>query len=256
MLDDAAHVKLTAPMFPKARDPDVFFGGRFAVQRDDPVGRRAAARRLAGIELPATLERAHAKRRIQFLAGRVCARGAIEQVRPNVSIGALPQDADGCPIWPDGLVGSISHSATFATAAVALRSDAYGLGVDVEPVMSREAAADVARLVASDDEMRRVTQAASLGPLETLTLVFSAKESLFKALYPPDAAPFRLPRLRSRPPRSRARGFFLPSSRRSTPCSARGNSRDAMGLPAATSRLACWFRQAKWVRGLDPRRAL
>ena len=51
--------------------------------------------------------------------------------------------------------------------------------------MSREAAAEVARLVASDDEIRRVVQAASLDPLQTLTLVFSAKESLFKALYPP-----------------------------------------------------------------------
>ncbi len=81
-------------------------------------------------------------------------------------------------------MGSISHTATLATAAVALLSDARGLGVDVEPVMSREAADDVARLVAAHDETRRVAQAAKLDPLETLTLVFSAKESLFKALYP------------------------------------------------------------------------
>jgi enterobactin synthetase component D len=171
-------------LFPKARDPDVFPSGvaQFSVTIPSDA---APPRRLAGIELPATLERARAKRRIQFIAGRVCARGAIEQVRPNDLIGAIPQDTDGCPIWPQGFVGSISHSATFATAAVTLRSAARGLGVDVEPVMSREAADEVAPFVASGDETRRVAQMASLDPLETMTFLFSAKESLFKALYPP-----------------------------------------------------------------------
>jgi enterobactin synthetase component D len=170
--------------FSKARDPDVFPPGvsQFSVtilSNDTPPPR------LGGIELPEPLERAHAKRRIQFFAGRICAREAIEQLEPNVSILSLPPDAEGCPLWPDGLVGSISHTAAFATAAVGLRSEAHGLGVDVEPVMSREAAAEVARLVALDDETRRVARAASLDPLEALTLVFSTKESLFKALYPP-----------------------------------------------------------------------
>ncbi len=170
--------------FPKARDPDVFPPGVSQFSVTIPAD-ASAVRRPAGIELPATLERAAARRQIQFLAGRVCAREAIERLRPNVPVGALPQDEDGCPVWPEALVGSISHAETFATAAVARRSDARGLGVDVEPVMSREVAAEVARLVASDDEIRRVVRAANLDPLQTLTLVFSAKESLFKALYPP-----------------------------------------------------------------------
>ena len=170
-------------LFAKAADPDVFPAGvaQFSVTipADAP-----APERLTGIELPPTLERAPAKRRIQFLAGRVCAREAITRLRPGLSISALPQDADGCAIWPEGLVGSISHSADFATAAVALRRDARGIGVDIEPVMSREAVADVARLVALEVETRRVEQGANLSSLEALTLVFSAKESLFKAFYP------------------------------------------------------------------------
>ena len=76
-------------------------------------------------------------------------------------------------------------------------------------MLSREAAADVARLVASDDEMRRVTQAASLGPLETLTLVFSAKESLFKALYPLTRRRFDYLDCEVVRLDPRARGFFL-----------------------------------------------
>ncbi len=175
--------------FPKARDPDVFppSVSQFSVTipSDAALSDAAPPARLGVIDLPARLGPAQPKRRMQFLAGRVCARGAIERIRPNLSTWALPQDGDGCPMWPQELVGSISHSANVATAAVALRSDARGLGVDVEPVMSREAAADVAPLVASDDETRRVAQTAGLGRLEALTLVFSAKESLFKALFPP-----------------------------------------------------------------------
>ena len=102
----------------------------------------------------------------------------------------MPRDADGCPIWPEGLVGSISHTDAFATAAVAPAGVARGLGVDVEPPMSREAADEVARLVASEAETRRVAQAAGLNRLESLTVIFSAKESLFKALYPPSRRHF------------------------------------------------------------------
>ena len=49
--------------------------------------------------------------------------------------------------------------------------------------MSPEAAADVADFVAAGDEAERVARA-GLGRLESLTLIFSAKESLFKAFYP------------------------------------------------------------------------
>jgi enterobactin synthetase component D len=139
----------------------------------------------AGIELPAALERATSKRRIQFLAGQYCARASIEALTGSGAAEAPQRDADGCPVWPRGLVGSISHTTGFATAAVASTREARGLGVDAEPVMSGEAAAEVARLVALDDETRLVRLAAGITAVEALTLVFSAKESLFKALYPP-----------------------------------------------------------------------
>ena len=71
-----------------------------------------------------------------------------------------------------------------ATAAVARSAEARGLGVDVEFVMSGEAADEVARLVASEDETQRAARAAGLNQPESLTLLFSAKEILFKALYP------------------------------------------------------------------------
>ncbi len=171
------------PMFPRASDPHVFppFVSQYSViipkDADPALG-------AAGLSLPAALECAVPKRKIQFLAGRFCAREAIGRFGPLFNAGALPRDADGCPVWPEGLVGSISHTDAFATAAVAPAGVARGLGVDVESTISREAADEVARLVASEDERRRVAEAAGLNWLESLTVIFSAKESLFKALYP------------------------------------------------------------------------
>jgi enterobactin synthetase component D len=171
-------------MFPRAGNPDVF---PLSVSIYSVTIPADAVANPGGPEvaLPAGLQHATAKRRIQFLAGRYCARRAMKGLAAGTLAEAAPQDADGCPIWPPGLVGSISHTDRFATAAVASSSGARGLGVDVEPVMSGDAAAEVARLVASEDETRRVRQAADLTAAEALTLVFSAKESLYKALFPP-----------------------------------------------------------------------
>ncbi|RBP18242.1 enterobactin synthetase component D [Roseiarcus fermentans] len=170
-------------MFSRARDPDVFPASvsRYSVTipaNPAPVGRAPP------FALPAALERAVPKRRTHFLAGRVCAREAIARISGGWAPAiALAQDADGCPVWPAGLVGSISHTEAFATAAVARSGEARGIGVDAEPVMSRKAAADLTGFVASEDEILRAARA-GLDGLESLTLVFSAKESLFKALFP------------------------------------------------------------------------
>ena len=129
-------------------------------------------------------------RKVQFVAGRVCARLVLEQLTTAIPTGFLSRDLDGCPVWPESYVGSIAHATAFATAAAAPGHLAFGLGVDVEPVMSRDVAADVAAIVATPAEMRLVEEASRLDPLAALTLVFSAKESLFKALYPPTRTHF------------------------------------------------------------------
>jgi len=169
-------------MFPKARDPDVFPASVCRWSVAIPVG-ASPDPALVGLALPASLALAVATRKLQFLAGRVCAREAIRILMGAAPAAALGRDSDGCPVWPPGLVGSISHTGRFATAAVARATEASGLGVDVETIMDRDAAAEVAHLVATDAELR-VAQSAALDPLAALTLVFSAKESLYKALYP------------------------------------------------------------------------
>jgi 4'-phosphopantetheinyl transferase EntD len=137
-----------------------------------------SAESLAGadIEIPAALGAAVSSRRDEFVAGRVCARAAL------LALGAasttVPRGSDRAPEWPDGFVGSISHSGGFAFAAAARASEARALGLDVEQI-SRFETARITRLVTTASERTRFDIST-----ETLAIIFSAKEAVYKCLYP------------------------------------------------------------------------
>jgi 4'-phosphopantetheinyl transferase EntD len=122
------------------------------------------------------------KRRRDFHAGRACARAALRRL--GVWAGALPIGADRAPLWPDGIVGSITHTRGYCAAAVAWRHDLAGIGIDAER-RGAVSPALVAR-ICTDTERRWL---ASAPPPEGgrcgdwLSLVFSAKEALFKSLH-------------------------------------------------------------------------
>ena len=129
------------------------------------------------IEIPASLAKAVASRRAEFVAGRLCARDALAALgAPSTTV---PRGGDGAPEWPAGFVGSISHTAGFAFAAVARVSEARGLGLDVERISRFETDLRITRIVATPAERARFDLAA--GNLATL---FSAKEAVYKCLYP------------------------------------------------------------------------
>ena len=105
--------------------------------------------------------------------------------RGSVSRPTSGRRQDGSPIWPSRMVGSISHGAGLAVAAVARQCTHAGIGIDVEPIVDARTYADVAGDVASMQE--RAVLRTALGVLtdEALwTLVFSAKESVYKCLFP------------------------------------------------------------------------
>jgi 4'-phosphopantetheinyl transferase EntD len=122
--------------------------------------------------------RAVPERRTLFALGRAAARDALADLgtRPI----ALPRSSDGAPVWPAGFVGAISHTRHVAIAVAGRRGDYVGLGLDVEE-LDRGVRPDIARLVCRPSEMEWVDAADGL---ERLMMVFSAKESIFKALYP------------------------------------------------------------------------
>jgi enterobactin synthetase component D len=139
----------------------------------------AAAR--DGSRLPASLAAAAPQRRGEFLAGRHCA------VRALAALGATPRDipigARREPRFPDGTVGSIAHTATWAVAAAASSRQWRALGVDCEGAIDAAVRADIATLVATPAELA-VARAAVADPGLALALVFSMKESAYKALSP------------------------------------------------------------------------
>lgn len=122
--------------------------------------------------------RAVQQRRVLFALGRAAARDALAEL--GVAAVPIGRGADGAPAWPAGVVGAISHSHEVAIAVAGWRSDYVGLGVDVEE-LGRGVRADIARLVCRPEEMEWVDVA---GGMQKLIMLFSAKEAVFKALYP------------------------------------------------------------------------
>lgn len=136
----------------------------------------------AGIDCPQHISAAVTKRQAEYFHGRLCARSALQaQGRSGiVATGSMRE-----PIWPSGIVGSITHSRAIA-AAVALPSNiCRGVGIDIEDIAApgvwdalRSSAISDVEYAVLDSLMPRL----DLGRL--LTLVFSAKESFFKATFP------------------------------------------------------------------------
>ncbi|WP_411267302.1 4'-phosphopantetheinyl transferase family protein [Actinoplanes sp. KI2] len=125
--------------------------------------------------------RAVSSRRREFVTGRRCARLALAELgHPPAPIRPGPGRE---PIWPAGVTGSITHCAGYRAAAVARTADLAGLGIDAEP---NEPLPDgVEATVASPREGERLREAAAGAPeVSWDRLLFSAKESIYKAWYP------------------------------------------------------------------------
>ena len=150
--------------------------------RLDPAALTGEAFAQAGITPPLNIRQAAAKRQTEFLAGRLCARAALQG---HGSPACSPdQDADGMPLWPAGLCGSITHSKGMAAAVVASRQHWQGIGLDAEPLMSPERAARLAAQILTPAERQRLQQYPDSEQARRISLTFSSKESLFKALFP------------------------------------------------------------------------
>lgn len=134
----------------------------------------------AGLACPAQIAGSVRKRQAEYFHGRLCARQALGAL----GVGEVGIGAQGEPLWPAGVVGSISHSRTLAAAVVAGAARCGGIGLDIEEWADHAAAEAMPGLVVSAREL------AYLGGFERemarerlLTLVFSAKESFYKGAF-------------------------------------------------------------------------
>jgi 4'-phosphopantetheinyl transferase EntD len=129
----------------------------------------------------AAIERAIESRRREFATGRACARAALADL--GMPPAPVLRGADGGPVWPTGIVGSITHCTGYRAAAAARAEDFAAIGIDAEP--AEPLPPDVMDVVTLATERARL---AAL-PAGRLTapfdrVLFSAKESLYKAWYP------------------------------------------------------------------------
>lgn len=129
-------------------------------------------------EEEALLGEAVAGRRAEFIAARHCARQALSAL--GAPGGPILRGPKREPLWPPGIVGSITHCTGYRAAAVARATDVLTIGIDAEPhapIPNR-----VRQRVLDDAE--RTWLASAPSGIHWDRLIFSAKESVYKAWYP------------------------------------------------------------------------
>ena len=127
------------------------------------------------------IAQAVAKRRAEFAAVRRCARRALHDLGfPPVPI--LPGEQRE-PLWPAGVVGSMTHCAGYCAAAVAHAGEVSALGIDAE--VHAPLPEGVLDLVSLEAEREHLTGLAGQnGEVHWDRVLFSAKESVYKAWFP------------------------------------------------------------------------
>ena len=133
------------------------------------------------VDMPPSIRRAVVKRQAEFLAGRILAIKLLKQC--GVTIKTLGIGSMREPVWPVENVGSISHTQDYVMVMVVPRNDISVIGCDVENVISEETRKEIADTVLHPQEYQLLSNDL-LSKEQLFTLIFSAKESLYKALYP------------------------------------------------------------------------
>lgn len=113
------------------------------------------------------------KRRAEFGTARVCARRAL--ARLGIAPMALVPSPDRSPRWPEGVVGSITHTQGYCAVAVARSAQLQSLGVDAE--VDKPLGQDIVEMICTPGE-RRTVQA------RDAVVYFAAKEAFYKCQYP------------------------------------------------------------------------
>ena len=132
-------------------------------------------------EEAACIPRALAKRRREFTAGRLCARAALEKL--GVHDFPLVVGKQRVPVWPAGVVGSISHCEGYCGVAVAPRGEVLGIGLDAERADPLESEL-LARICSGLEIERNARLPAGRGAPDPGKLTFCAKEAFYKCYYP------------------------------------------------------------------------
>jgi 4'-phosphopantetheinyl transferase EntD len=119
-------------------------------------------------------------RRAEFSTGRVLAADGLREL----GVGAFPLErgSHNEPLWPPGIVGSISHSSGVCVVAMARTQDMKFIGIDVES--STADVTKISELILTASEYRYDAKFESVTLADRTRITFCAKEAIFKAVYP------------------------------------------------------------------------
>ena len=124
------------------------------------------------------LKGAVASRMREFATARSCARQAL----CKFGLPPMPilSGANREPLWPRGIVGSITHCPGYRAAAISRQSEFMALGIDAE--IHDRLPADVIEHVCKGPELAWLSTAPDGTHWDRV--LFSAKESIYKAWFP------------------------------------------------------------------------
>ena len=121
------------------------------------------------------IARAVAARRAEFAGGRHAARAALAKL--GMPPAPIPVGPGRAPVWPAGVVGSLTHTRDLCLAVCATTDLFVTLGIDLEPDHPLDT--DLVAEIALPGELF-----AQGGLANAPRRLFSAKEALFKAQFP------------------------------------------------------------------------
>jgi 4'-phosphopantetheinyl transferase EntD len=134
-----------------------------------------------GIALPPSIARSVQRRQAEFFHGRRAAEAALKAL--GIAGATIGQGRQREPVWPEGIIGSITHNRSMA-GAIALRyGQASGVGMDIETLIDAQACDAVIQTAVDAAELSALRRLGLPMPL-LLTIVFSAKEAFYKAAFP------------------------------------------------------------------------
>ena len=121
-------------------------------------------------------------RKEHYRSGRICA-GEVLSKLGTLGQPVLRDPQTREPLWPEGISGAITHSGKWAAAAAGKTSDVSGIGIDLED-LERQVDFRISRHVCIPEEQKWLQECGEDFLEQNLKIIFSAKESIFKAFFP------------------------------------------------------------------------
>ena len=115
-----------------------------------------------------------------WVTGRRCARLALTDLGVEPAPVLVGDKRE--PLWPAEVVGAITHTAGYAAAAVARSTQLLSVGLDAEP--DQPLPDGVLARIARPEELHWVEAPGHSGVAHADRLLFSIKESVYKAWFP------------------------------------------------------------------------